>query len=75
LTARLPRGVRQGGRYRDITVGLTQAQYAYLHAEAEARTTSVGQLIREMLTEYLPPLSRVITPREKPSGLDKSRQA
>jgi hypothetical protein len=74
MTARLPRGVR-GGRFRDITIGLTQSQYAYLHAEAEARTTSVGQLIREMLTDYLPPLSNVITPREKPSRLDKSRQA
>lgn len=56
----------RGTHYREITVGLTPAQYAYLHAEAEARTTSIAQLIREMLKEQLPPLLDVpATPRRK----------
>jgi hypothetical protein len=56
---------RRPTHYRDITVGLTPAQYAYLAAEAAARTTSIAQLIREMLTEHLPPLLNVpATPRK-----------
>jgi hypothetical protein len=45
---------RRPSRYRDITVGLTKAQYEYLREEAVARTTSIGQLIRELLQEQLP---------------------
>jgi hypothetical protein len=57
---------RRGPHYRDITIGLTPAQYAYLRAEAEARTTSIGQLVREILAEYLPPLLDVpATPRQR----------
>jgi hypothetical protein len=57
---------RRGTHYRDITVGLTAAQYAYLQAEAVARTTSIAQLVREILTEYLPPLMDApATPRRR----------
>jgi len=57
---------RRPTHYREITVGLTPAQYAYLEAEAVARTTSIAQLIREMLTEYLPPLlAAPATPRRR----------
>jgi hypothetical protein len=49
------------GRYRDITVSLTRAQYDYLKLEADARTTSISQLIREALQENLPPLPDDVT--------------
>jgi len=41
-------------QYREITVGLTQAQYEYLREEALNRTTSIAQLVRELLQEELP---------------------
>lgn len=41
-------------QYREITVGLTPAQYEYLREEARTRTTSIAQLVREMLQEQLP---------------------
>jgi len=45
---------RRRSQYREITVGLTPAQYEYLREEARTRTTSIAQLVREMLQQELP---------------------
>ena len=53
-------------QYREITVGLTPAQYAYLRDEATARTTSIAQLVREMLHEQLPAYVATLPLKGKP---------
>jgi hypothetical protein len=49
-----PPARRRRTQYREITVGLTPAQYEYLREEARTRTTSIAQLVREMLQQELP---------------------
>jgi hypothetical protein len=59
---------RRPSQYREITVGLTTAQYAYLHEEAVARTTSIGQLVRELIQEQLPRWVGAVAPRSVPAA-------
>ena len=40
-------------RYRSVTINLTRDQYTRLRRQAVERTTSVSQLLRELLLESL----------------------
>jgi hypothetical protein len=40
-------------RYRSVTINLTPDQYAHLQQQAAERTTSVSQLLRQLLLKSL----------------------